>query len=355
MGTDQLSIDRSICPNCPLLLFCVGRSTIVVRSHVAQVFVIASVNFRVMPWAVRSPPGATMPRTGGQLACLHSADARKVDPVVVLWGVRQHVRGFLPLRREVLACDWRPFEECAAVGSQTEILDSGPKRQIVSWQSICCSMRRTNTSKLTDAMFIVWWNKAVHHSMSHMRELATYPERFRYRVSKLDEYQKIALEELRPDAKGSRRQKLLVLRSNGQRWPRREMMPSSGPSRRQRWPQREPLADVEQRLAKIKRALSATSGACVAATEMATSGANADVEKRLSRIKSALSVFSEALDDKPESENSTTSQIGGEAPRELQNVGNCPEDAAVAVVPEVASRNIAKHMALSKNMVRLLD
>ena len=37
-------------------------------------------------------------------------------------------------------------------------------------------------------------------------------------------------------------------------------------------------------------------------TEMATTGATAEVEKGLSRIKSALSVFSEALDDKPESD-----------------------------------------------------
>ena len=44
------TVHRSVyLSNCPLLLFCVGRSTVVVRSNVAQVFVIASVNFRVMP------------------------------------------------------------------------------------------------------------------------------------------------------------------------------------------------------------------------------------------------------------------------------------------------------------------
>ena len=35
--------------NCPLLLFCVGSSTIMVRSNLAKFFVIASVNLRVMP------------------------------------------------------------------------------------------------------------------------------------------------------------------------------------------------------------------------------------------------------------------------------------------------------------------
>ena len=57
-------------------------------------------------------------------------------------------------------------------------------------------MRRTNASELTDATFFVWWNKAVHRFMSHVRELATYPKWFRYRVGKLVEYQKIPLEEL---------------------------------------------------------------------------------------------------------------------------------------------------------------
>ena len=44
------TVHRSVyLPNCPLLLFCVDRSTVKVRSNAAQVFVIASVNFRVMP------------------------------------------------------------------------------------------------------------------------------------------------------------------------------------------------------------------------------------------------------------------------------------------------------------------
>ena len=133
--------------------------------------------------------------------------------------------------------------------------------------------------------------------MSHVRELATYPERFRYRVSKLDEYQKIALEELcKKVARCNREPQELVLRK------RPETRTSEDDAEQQ-------PPDVEQRLARIKRELSATSGPNDAATETATSGTNADaekraedVEKRLSRIQSALSVFSKALDDKPESD-----------------------------------------------------
>ena len=145
--------------------------------------------------------------------------------------------------------------------------------------------------------------------MSHVRELATYPERFRYLVSKLDEYQKIALEELCKKAARCNREPPTGTAASGATGAsaaeqRAETRTSDGDAEQRAQP-----PDVEQRLARIKRALSATSGANDAATEMATSGANAvaekraeDVEKRLSRIKRALSVFSEALDDEPESD-----------------------------------------------------
>ena len=107
-----------------------------------------------------------------------------------------------------------------------------------------------------------------------------------------------------PDATGSHRQKLLRREPREPVRQRAETRTSDGDAEQRAQP-----PDVEQRLARIKRALSATSGANDAATEMATSGANAvaekraeDVEKRLSRIKRALSVFSEALDDEPESD-----------------------------------------------------
>ena len=62
------------------------------------------------PWAIRSPLGAPMPRSGDRLACLHSADARKLDPIVVLLGVYGNAfEDGLPLHREVLACDWATF------------------------------------------------------------------------------------------------------------------------------------------------------------------------------------------------------------------------------------------------------
>ena len=55
-------------------------------------------------------------------------------------------------------------------------------------QRICCSIEADSLSGGT---------RKCAHSMSRVRELVTYPERFfGYRVSKLDEYQKIALEEL---------------------------------------------------------------------------------------------------------------------------------------------------------------
>ena len=145
-------------------------------------------------------------------------------------------------------------------------------------QRICCSMRRTNTSKLTDAMFIVWWNKAVHHSMSHVRELATYPELFRYRVSKLDEYQKIALEELYKKVARCNREPSTETAASG----------ATGVSAAEQPAEMGTSGDDAEQRAQSQ-------------TEMATAGACADVEQRLARIKSAPSVFSKALDE-PESD-----------------------------------------------------
>ena len=135
MGTDQLSIDRSICPT---VHSCCSVSA---DRRLWSVAMFPSFCDRqcqlqghASPWAVRSPLGATTPRSRGRLACLHSEDERKLDPIVVLWGVRQHVRGRLPLHREVLACDWRPFEECAAVGSLAEIhAQCQNDRQLLGW------------------------------------------------------------------------------------------------------------------------------------------------------------------------------------------------------------------------------
>ena len=151
-------------------------------------------------------------------------------------------------------------------------------------QRIRCSMSRTNTSKLTDAMVIVWWKKAVHHSMSHVRELATYPERFRYRVSKLDEYQKIALEELcKKVARCNREPPTETAASGATGASAAEQGAEMGTSE----------DDAEQRAQPTEMA---TTGANDAATEMATLGANADVEKRLSRNTSALLATSGASD-----------------------------------------------------------
>ena len=62
--------------------------------------------------------------------------------------------------------------------------------------NICSSVRRVNNTTLKDALFIVWFNKAVHQSMSHIRELARYPAKFAYRVSKLSAGMKEDLEAL---------------------------------------------------------------------------------------------------------------------------------------------------------------
>ena len=131
------TVHRSVyLSNCPLLLFCVRRSAVKIHSNDAQVFVIASVNFRVMP---RRGPSD---RLSKQQRHALEADLRahilqmqeSSTPIVVLWGVRQHVRGWLPLHREVFACDWRPFEECAAVGSLAEIhAQCQGDRQLLGW------------------------------------------------------------------------------------------------------------------------------------------------------------------------------------------------------------------------------
>ena len=141
-------------------------------------------------------------------------------------------------------------------------------------------------------MFIVWWNKAVHHSMSHVRELATYPERFRYRVSKLDVYQKITPEELCKKVSRCKREPPAETATSGATGAsaaqQRAEMATSGDDAEQRAQLPTEMAttgasaDVEQRLARIQRSLSATSGTRDAEQRVK------DVEKRLSRIKSAL-------------------------------------------------------------------
>ena len=176
-------------------------------------------------------------------------------------------------------------------------------------------MRRTDTSKLTDAMFIVWWNKAVHHSMSHVRQVATCPERKVARC-KREPPTETAASGLASGASAAEQ--------------RAEMATSGGDVEQRAQPPAEMAttgasAGVEQRLARIEGASSATSGARDAATEVATSGANADVEQAAIQdrdravghveepvMRSNGSVFSEALDDKPASDVHTPPRKDGQ-------------------------------------------
>ena len=45
--------------------------------------------------------------------------------------------------------------------------------------------KHANNTALDDEMFVTWWCRACHLSLSHLRALARYPDRFQYRVSKL--------------------------------------------------------------------------------------------------------------------------------------------------------------------------
>ena len=61
----------------------------------------------------------------------------------------------------------------------------------------CKQMRKVNTLKnYCDAVFVIWFVKAVHLSMTHLRDIATYTERFAYRIGKLRTEQRLDLQEL---------------------------------------------------------------------------------------------------------------------------------------------------------------
>ena len=56
--------------------------------------------------------------------------------------------------------------------------------------------KKINDTKMEDPMFVTWLRKKVHNSMSHIRSLAIYTDRFLYRINKLSSEEREQLQEL---------------------------------------------------------------------------------------------------------------------------------------------------------------
>ena len=52
-------------------------------------------------------------------------------------------------------------------------------------QSCMANIHGVNTSKYPSSLFVTWFTKAVHMSLSHVRELKRYPDRFEFRINRL--------------------------------------------------------------------------------------------------------------------------------------------------------------------------
>ena len=55
---------------------------------------------------------------------------------------------------------------------------------------------KVNNSDMSDELFFLWWCKAVHVQLTHLRELKRYPDRFKYRISLLSPEDRSKLEDL---------------------------------------------------------------------------------------------------------------------------------------------------------------